>query len=95
MGRTRSVTSWRPGYAVWLSKFCLRLTEGRQGGNHPLATVNPMATNDLNLRYDLSVRPGESDPAGMLCRVLVLLAAVVPMVALTLTWWLALSLIHI
>lgn len=48
-----------------------------------------MATNDLNLRYDLSVRPGESDPAGMLCRVLVLLAAVVPMVVLALTWWLA------
>ena len=76
------------GYAGRLSKFCLRLTEGRHNGNYPFSTVNHMATNDLNLRYDLSVRPGESDPAGMLCRVLALLAVVVPMTTLALTWWL-------
>ncbi len=48
-----------------------------------------MAASDLHFHYDLSVRPGESDPAGMLCRVLLLLAAVVPMAALALVWWLA------
>lgn len=48
-----------------------------------------MVTPDLRLRHDLGVRPGESDPAAMLCRVLVLLAAVVPALALALAWWLA------
>jgi hypothetical protein len=50
-----------------------------------------MAATDLRLNHDLSVRPGESNPAAMLCRVLVLLAAVAPMaaLALTLAWWLA------
>jgi len=48
-----------------------------------------MAITDLHLRLDLSVRPGESDPAGMLCRVLVLFAAVVSTAALALAWWLA------
>jgi hypothetical protein len=55
-----------------------------------LATVGPMDAADLHLRHDLGVRPGESDPAGMLCRVLLLLmllAAIVPMAALA--WWLA------
>jgi hypothetical protein len=47
-----------------------------------------MATTALHFR-DLSVRPGESDPAGMLCRVLMLLAVIVPMAALALLWWLA------
>jgi hypothetical protein len=35
------------------------------------------------------VRPEESDPAGMLCGVLMLLVVIVPMAALTLLWWLA------
>ncbi|MGH3751333.1 MAG: hypothetical protein ACRDRP_01315 [Pseudonocardiaceae bacterium] len=48
-----------------------------------------MATTDLYRRQDLSVRPGESDPAVMLCRVLVLLAAVAMMAALALACWLA------
>jgi hypothetical protein len=48
-----------------------------------------MAITDLHLRLDLSVRPGESDPARMLGRVLVLLAAVVSTAALALVWWLA------
>jgi hypothetical protein len=48
-----------------------------------------MATTDLHRHHDLSVRPGESDPAGMLCRVLVLFAAVVSTAALALAWWLA------
>ncbi|MDQ4031282.1 MAG: hypothetical protein M3332_03005 [Actinomycetota bacterium] len=69
--------------------FYLRLTEGRQGDNHLLPTVSPMATTALHLRQDLSVRPGESDPAGMLCRVLMLLVAIVSMAALALLWWLA------
>lgn len=38
---------------------------------------------------DLGVRPGESDPVGMLCRVLVLLAVLVPMAALVLALSLA------
>lgn len=54
-----------------------------------LATVRPMEAADLHLRQDLGVRPGESDPAGMLCRVLLLLAVIVPMAALVLAWWLA------
>jgi hypothetical protein len=48
-----------------------------------------MATTALHRHQALSVRPGESDPAGMLCRVLMLLAAIVPMAALALLWWLA------
>jgi hypothetical protein len=50
-----------------------------------------MAATDLHLNHDLSVRPGESNPAAMLCRVLMLLTALAPMaaLALTLTWWLA------
>ncbi|HKR51929.1 MAG TPA: hypothetical protein VJT72_20585 [Pseudonocardiaceae bacterium] len=48
-----------------------------------------MATTDLHLHHHLSVRPGESDPAVMLSRVLVLLAAVAAMTVLTLSWWLA------
>jgi hypothetical protein len=47
-----------------------------------------MAAIDLHLNLDLSVRPGESNPAAMLCRVLVLLAVVAPMAALALAWWL-------
>lgn len=47
-----------------------------------------MDAADLHLPHDLGVRPGESDPAGMLCRVLVLLAAIVLMAMLTLaSWW--------
>ncbi|MGH3672199.1 MAG: hypothetical protein ACRDSH_16455 [Pseudonocardiaceae bacterium] len=38
---------------------------------------------------DLGVRPGESDPAGMLSGVLVLLAVLVPVVALALALLLA------
>jgi hypothetical protein len=48
-----------------------------------------MDAADLHLPDDLGVRPGESDPARMLARVLVLLALIVPMTALMLTWWLA------
>ncbi|HEY6422800.1 MAG TPA: hypothetical protein VIY28_06045 [Pseudonocardiaceae bacterium] len=49
-----------------------------------------MATPEMHLdRLELSVLPGESDPARMLCLVLVLLVAVVPMAALALAWWLA------
>jgi hypothetical protein len=73
--------------ALW--RFYLRLTESRQSGNHPLATVSPMATTALHRHQGLSVRPGESDPAGMLCRVLMLLVVIVPMAALALLWWLA------
>ncbi|MGH3975889.1 MAG: hypothetical protein ACRDS9_21545 [Pseudonocardiaceae bacterium] len=46
-------------------------------------------TTDLHLHHQLDVRPGESDPARMLSRVLVLLATVVLMAALALAWWLA------
>lgn len=52
-----------------------------------------MNTADLHVRddlvNDLGVRPGESDPAGMLSRVLVLLAVLVPMAALALALLLA------
>lgn len=48
-----------------------------------------MATTPLHFRHNLSVRPGESDPAEMLCRVLMLFAVIVPMAALALLWWLA------
>ena len=53
-----------------------------------MATVQCMNIADLSVRGglgdDLGVRAGESDPAGMLCRVLVLLAVLVPMAALAL-----------
>ena len=67
----------------------LRLTESRQSGNHPLATVSPMATTSLHRHQGLSVHSGESDPAGMLCRVLMLLMVIVPMAVVALLWWLA------
>ncbi len=44
--------------------------------------------HDLGVRPGLSVRPAESDPAGMLDGVL-LLAVIVPMAAPALVWWLA------
>jgi len=53
-----------------------------------------MNASDLHLRPNrglpgqMSVRPGESDPAAMLCRVLVLSATVVLMAVLALAWWL-------
>lgn len=77
----------------WLSGsheiFYLRLTEGGQGGNHPLATVSSMATTHLHFFHGLRVRPGESNPMAMLCRVLMLVAAIVSMATLVLLWWLA------
>ncbi|HEV7450310.1 MAG TPA: hypothetical protein VGO16_02740 [Pseudonocardiaceae bacterium] len=48
-----------------------------------------MATPDLHPRHDLGMHPGESDPAVMLGRVLVLLAAIVAMVTPALVWWLS------
>ena len=54
-----------------------------------LATVRSMNTADLHLHEGLGVRPGESDPAGMLGRVLLLLAVIALMAALALVWWLA------
>jgi hypothetical protein len=49
-----------------------------------------MSTTDLRLPHHpgLGVRPGESDPAGMLCRVLVLLTFLTVLAALGLVWWL-------
>jgi hypothetical protein len=44
---------------------------------------------DLHHRPGLGVRPGDSDPAAMLCRVLLLLLAVVMMAGLGLAWSLA------
>ena len=72
-------------------RFCLPLTEGKRDGNHSVATVGVMnaAELDLHHRPRLGVRPGESDPAAMLCRVLLLLMAIVVMAALGLVWWLA------
>ncbi|HKS51392.1 MAG TPA: hypothetical protein VJS67_05940 [Pseudonocardiaceae bacterium] len=50
-----------------------------------------MSTADLHLHHHpgLGVRPGESDPAVMLCRVLVLVAVVTVLAALGLVVWLA------
>lgn len=47
-----------------------------------------MSAADLHLHHsqNLGVRPGESDPAGMLCRVLLLLAVLGLMAALALMW---------
>jgi hypothetical protein len=54
-----------------------------------LATVDPMDATDLHFRHELAARPGESNPAKMLCLVLVLLAVIAPLGALALVWWLA------
>ena len=43
---------------------------------------------DLYHRPELCVRPGESDPAVMLSRVLLLMVVIVVMVGLGLAWWL-------
>jgi hypothetical protein len=77
--------------APLVREFCLELTEGGLGGNPVLATVrlmDVMDAADLHLRQDLGVRPGESDPAGMLGGVLLLLVVIAPMAVLTLMWWL-------
>jgi hypothetical protein len=50
--------------------------------------VADLHRNHIGVHPSLGVRWGESDPAGMLCRVLVLLAVIVPMAALALAWWL-------
>lgn len=42
-----------------------------------------------DLGSDLNVRPGESDPAEMLRRVLLLLAVVTLLGVLAFVWWLA------
>jgi hypothetical protein len=44
---------------------------------------------DLGMRPNLGVRHGESDPAAMLCRVLLLLSVIALTAALGLVWWLA------
>jgi hypothetical protein len=71
-------------------RFCLPLTEAKQDGNHSVATVGAMNVADLDLhrRPGLGVRPGESDPAAMLARVLLLLAFLTVLAALGLAWWL-------
>jgi hypothetical protein len=43
---------------------------------------------DLHRRPGLGVRPGESDPAAMLARVLLLLAVFAVLTGLGLAWWL-------
>ena len=50
-----------------------------------------MNAADLDLHHSpsLGVRPGESDPAAMLCRVLLLLLTIVVVAGLGLVWWLA------
>lgn len=72
--------------------FCYLLTEGNHSGNHSVATVAFMTASDLHLhlhhRPGLAVRPGESNPAGMLGRVLLLLVALAVVAVLGLTWWL-------
>lgn len=49
-----------------------------------------MSAAELHLhhRSGLGVRPGDSDPAAMLCRVLLLLTVIALMSALALAWWL-------
>ena len=47
-----------------------------------------MATTSLHRHQGLSAHSGESDPAGMLCRVLMLLMVIVPMAVVALLWWL-------
>jgi hypothetical protein len=45
---------------------------------------------DLGMRPNLGVHHGESDPAAMLCRVLLLLLSIIALTAaLGLVWWLA------
>jgi hypothetical protein len=91
MLRSSLIDLFLPTHARRRRRFYLPLTERKQGGNHSVATVGCMSTADLHLhrRPELGVRPGESDPAAMLCRVLLLLlAALTVMAALGLAWWL-------
>ena len=71
-------------------RFCLPLTVAKQDGNHSVATVGAMNVADLDphRRPGLGLRPGESDPAAMLARVLLLLAFLTVLAALGLAWWL-------
>jgi hypothetical protein len=72
----RSVTKGRGA----LSSFTLRLTEVGK-------TVTTVWL--LSVPWLLLICTQESDPVAMLCRVLMLVAVIVPMAALALLWWLA------
>lgn len=64
-----------------------QLTPGRDGNDFPRLRIGSNSALTADLGSDLGVRPGESDPARMLCAVLLLAAATI-VIVLTLVWWL-------
>jgi hypothetical protein len=65
---------------------------GREDNGFPRSRTGSNSTLTAELRHDLGVRPGESDPARMLSGVLLLVVATIIMVlaimVLALAWWL-------
>jgi hypothetical protein len=64
-----------------------QLTPGRDGNDFPRLRIGSSSALAAGLGGDLGVRPGESDPARMLCTVLLLAASTI-VIVLTLVWWL-------
>jgi hypothetical protein len=64
-----------------------QLTPGRDSNDFPRPRIGSDSALAAGLGGGLGVRPGESDPARMLCVVL-LLAAMTIIMVLTLVWWL-------
>ena len=64
-----------------------QLSPGRDGNEVTRLRIESNSALTAGPGSDLGVRPGESDPARMLCAVLLLTAATV-VIVLTLMWWL-------
>jgi hypothetical protein len=86
------LTELRPGGNHVLRSVCpmtpqLTPASGREDNGFPQSRTGSNSALTAELRHDLGVRPGESDPARMLSGVLLLVVATIIMV-LALAWWL-------
>jgi hypothetical protein len=86
------LTEFRPAGNHVLRSVCLMTPQltpaaGREDNGFPRSRTGSNSVHIPELRRDLGVRPGESDPARMLSGVLLLVATTVIMV-LALAWWL-------
>lgn len=86
------LTELRPGGNHVLRNVCpmtpqLTPASGRRDNGFPQSRTGSNSALTAELRHDLGVRPGESDPARMLSGVLLLMVATIIMV-LALVWWL-------
>ncbi len=86
------LTRLRPGGNHALSSVCpmtpqLTPASGREDNGFPWSRTGSNSAPAEELRHDLGVWPGESDPARMLSGVLLMVIAMIT-IALALAWWL-------